>query len=522
MPLCVIRLLFVCSMLTAGINACSAGASAASDAKPNVIVVFCDDLGYGELPAYRRLYEGGVAFETAIGSFTPTIDRLAEEGMICTRAYAHNWCAPSRQSLLSGQWEMRKSAFDGQPWLGRHMRRAGLKTAQFGKYHDRAERVVTLPHNGAYCEFDIYFGFEAASSYYRRANDTNEPGRNAKITYRVGDEHIDFQFPEEGEYLTDTLSDLSVEFINACAAAGQPFFLYVPYNAPHTPIHAKAEDLRTLFPDRFGDMSDEKLEARRGRRHTRERIMAMMYAVDRGIGRIMRALEQNGQLSNTLIVFTSDNNGEKDLSLTHPLHGYKHETFEGGTRVPYIVWSSQLKQATTKPAYYDGLVSVCDILPTALRYVDPAADLSDLMTDGTDIMPYLLGRQPVLKDRRFYTTRILTRNSNTWDGGKDTRGYTTGHSQTLIIDDYKIMKLFQDINDKGQFRYVLHHLPDMVGKDSPARALTEDYYEDNTSNPQVKARLIRTLERLLEDPDLHIDWSGREFVNRHPAYELQP
>ena len=120
----------------------------------NVIVIFCDDLGYGELPAYRRLYKGADELTTAIGSFTPNLDRLANEGIVCTRAYAHNWCAPSRQSLLSGLWQMRKSAFKGQPWIGRHMRNAGLKTAQFGKYHGVGEELVTVAHNGKYNEFD--------------------------------------------------------------------------------------------------------------------------------------------------------------------------------------------------------------------------------------------------------------------------------------------------------------------------------------------------------------------------------
>jgi len=497
----------------------SSAAARPKEKTPNVIVIFCDDLGYGELPTYRRLYKGGDAFKTAIGSFTPNLDRLANEGIVCTRAYAHNWCAPARQSLLSGLWQMRKSAFKGQAWIGRHMRNAGLKTAQFGKYHGVGEKLVTVAHNGKYNEFDEYFGFEAASNYYRKANETQAPKKNAPITYRIGEKKGDFEFPAQGEYLTDTLSKLSVDFITRCAADNQPFFLYLPYNAPHSPIQAKAEDLRTLFPEQFKTHSDDQLEVPKPIKHKRQRIMAMMYAVDRGIGGMLEALERNGQLDNSLIIFTSDNNGEEGLSLTYPLHGYKHETFEGGTRVPYIVWSKALKASKNKPAYYDGLVSVCDILPTALKFVQPSANLNTLMTDGTDIMPYLLGNNPVKKGRTFYTTRPLSANSNTWDFGRDTKEKTLGYSQTLIVDDYKIMKLFQDRDDRSRFEYVLHFLSDMVGKVNPQKALKEDYYKDNTNNPEKKAMLIEKLEQLLDDPDLHTNWSAGEYRSQHPAFK---
>lgn len=516
MKLILIFLGFFSSALALSANALEATELARNK---NVIVVFCDDLGYGELPVYHDLYQGGEVFKTAIGSFTPNLDRLADEGMVFTRAYSHNWCAPSRQMLLSGLWQMRKSAYKGQAWMGRHMRDAGLKTAQFGKYHGSGEEMVTLPHNGKLNEFDEYFGFDAASNYYRKAKQKLSPKKNAKVFYRVDKKEIDFEFPREGEYLTDTLSELSVDFINRCSAEKQPFFLYLPYNAPHSPIQAKAEDLRTLFPEQFEGQSDDQLEILKPTMHKRQRIMAMMYAVDRGIGAIIEALEKNGQLDDTLIVFTSDNNGEEKLSLTYPLHGYKHETFEGGTRVPFIAWSKALRESTTKPDYYDGLVSVCDILPTALKFVKPSTDLNTLMTDGTDIMPYILGDRSVKKGRRFYTTRILTSNSNTWDFGRDTKEKTTGYSQALIVDDYKIMKLFQDRDDESNFRYVLHYLPDVVGKLNPQGSLREDYYKDNTNNPEKKSMLIKKLEQLIEDPDLHSDWSAGNFRNLHPAFK---
>lgn len=460
--------------------------------KPNVIVILCDDLGYGELPVYRKLYQESEEFKTAIGSFTPHLDRLANEGVVCTRAYGSNHCVPARMSLLSGMWQTRKVVLGGQPMIGRAMREAGLKTAHFGKYHHEVEKTITLPYHREFLDFDEFFGFEAMSEYFRKAGEAVAETKNSPITYRVGEKRIDYQFPKEGAYLTDTLTELGVDFIKRCAGEKQPFFLYLPYNAPHTPIQAREEDLRTLFPKQAKDAS------------TRQKIMAMIYAVDRGIGRLVETLEKNGQLERTLILFTGDNGGEQTLSLTHPMHGFKHEPFDGGIRVPFIVWSAALKASADKPARYDGLVSLCDILPTALKYVAPSTDLTSLKSDGTDLMPYLTGQKRPLSGRQYLNERTLNHLSNTWDGGRDTKGTTIGSSITLLVDDFKIMKIWPDRAKKDQYSYQLQHLPDMVGKPKPRASLAEDYYEDNVNDPDRKQTMIKQLERLLQgDKSVH-------------------
>jgi len=483
-----IRPILLNCLLFALSTACLA---AEKERPPNVIVVFCDDLGYGELPVYRKLYQGSAEVQTAIGSFTPNLDRLAKDGIVCTRAYANNTCAPSRKSLLSGKWPTREIAPGGQPLIGRYMRDAGLKTAHYGKYHHEVEKTITIPYHPEHLEFDEFFGFEAMSSYFRKAGEVVAPRANSPITYRLGEKTMDYEFAAEGDYLTDTLTDLSVDFIRRCSKAGHPFFLYLPYNAPHTPIQAKKEDLEVLFPKQHADAS------------VRQRIMAMVYAVDRGVGRLIRTLETHGQLDRTLIIFAGDNGGEQNLSLTHPLHGYKHEPFDGGIRVPFVVWSKALQQSTAKPDYYDGLVSVCDILPTALRYVDPSTDLVSLKSDGTDLMPYLLGQKPPLKGRFYINFRTLNHRSNTWDGGKDTKGKTIGSCKALIADDCKIMRLSQDAKNQRQYSYAFHHQQDMVGKERPRDSLKEDYYEDTDNNPDKKAAMVEQLERLLEGSNLH-------------------
>jgi arylsulfatase A-like enzyme len=469
---------------------CGSFGAAEAAQQPNVIVIFCDDLGYGELPVYRNLYLNADQTQTAIGSFTPNIDQLGKEGVVCTRAYGNNHCVPARMSLLSGMWQSRKVVLGGQPMIGRAMREAGLKTAHFGKYHHEVEKTITLPYHPEFLEFDEFFGFEAMSNYFRKASEIVAETKNSPISYRVGKKNINYQFPKEGAYLTDTLTELGVDYINRCAAEKQPFFLYLPYNAPHAPIQAREEDLHTLFPKQAEDAS------------TRQKIMAMVYAVDRGIGRLFETLEKNGQLEHTLILFTGDNGGEENLSLNYPIHGFKHEPFDGGIRVPYIVWSKALKASADKPARYDGLVSLCDILPTALKYVSPSTDLTSLKIDGIDLMPYLTGQKQPLQGRQYLNVRTLNHLSNTWDGGRDTEGTTIGSSITLLVDDYKIMKIWQDRTKMDNYSYQLQHLPDMVGKPKPWSSLMEDYYEDNINDPQKKEAMIKQLESLLQGDKL--------------------
>jgi len=462
---------------------------------PNVVILFCDDLGYGELPFYRKLYKGSEDLQTAIGSFTPNIDQLAEEGVVCTRAYGNNTCAPSRMSLLSGKWPTRKFNLGEHTLIEGYMRQRGLTTAHFGKYHYPDNTEIKIPDQKEFIEFDEFFGFEAMSNYYRKPGEKLVHKKNAPITYWVGKKIIDFQFKKGGEYLTDTITDLSVDFIKRCAEDKKPFFLYTPFNAPHTPVQPKREDLQTLFPNR-------KVGGGSGKSKNRKKIMAMVYAVDRGVGRIIKTLEETGQLDNTLIIFAGDNGGEENLSETYPMHGFKHEPFDGGIRVPYIVWSKPLQNSASKPDYYDGLVSLCDILPTSLKYVDPATELAPLKSDGTDIMPYLMGKEPPLKGRAYINQRILNHRSNTWKGGRDTKGKTIGFCTALLVDDYKVIRLAQDEKKPEEYSYVFHHQPNMIGKDQPQAELKEDYYKDTDISPEKKDAMIKQLDHLLEGTNL--------------------
>ena len=131
-------------------------------------------------------------------------------------------------SLLSGKWPTRKINLGEHSLIGRYMRKRGLKTAHYGKYHHPVEKEITKPYHKEFLEFDEFLGFEAVTNYFRKAGEKVSPRKNSPITYRVGSKTIDFQFKKEGEYLTDTLTNLSVDFIERCARIRSPFLYTSP------------------------------------------------------------------------------------------------------------------------------------------------------------------------------------------------------------------------------------------------------------------------------------------------------
>lgn len=483
----------------------------------NVIVFLTDDLGFGELDAYRKLYPYDSSFtdEPSAVAPTPNIDKLANEGMICTRAYAHAWCAPTRQSLLSGMWSNRLSTY-GRPWIGQHMKSLGLRTQMLGKSHGLRPGQMILDWRGSQTEFDETFYVNRGEfAFYRNPTESYRLGPDSadRIMQRVGNQTASQYIPAGEEYITDLFADRMVEFINRQAAVNQDFLIYCALNAPHTPLHGKPEDMRTLFPGIFGSWTDAQIRADgagwQGSNYKREHLMAMMHGVDRAIGQVIAALQANGLYDDTLIILTSDNGGEQTqqvvYSLNYPLSGDKHDLLDGGVRVPFIVRSGELAASTTKPPYYDGLVSVCDVLPTAVRYVDPGFDLSYLVSDGTDIMPHLLGGKPKLTGREYFIQGPISRNQSiVFNQPQD------GYNAMLVADDLKILKVFNNAAAPDTFHYVLNHLPDTAGQANPTTLLGENFTADNVTDPILRNQMIGRLEALLatEGAALSDQWSG--------------
>ena len=340
--------------------------------KPNIVLLFADDAGYADFG-----FQGSEVIRT------PHLDELAAQGVRFTQAYVSDpTCGPSRAGLITGRYQQRfgfeennvpgfmsaVSAADGEemglPLEERTMadvlKDRGYRSAFFGKWHmGGADRFHPTKRG-----FDEFFGFRGgARSYWAYPEDPADPLN--KLERGMGN------FVEHEGYLTDVLADETVDFITR--NKGGPFFAFVSFNAVHTPMHAKEEDLNQ-FPELDG---------------TRKELAAMTLSLDRACGRILTALAELGLEENTMVVFTNDNGGPSDrnASVNFPLSGTKSNHLEGGIRVPFIMrWPGRLPAG----ADYDLPISTLDLLPTFYEAAGGMADTS-MKLDGVNILPYVRG-----------------------------------------------------------------------------------------------------------------------------------
>jgi arylsulfatase A-like enzyme len=481
---------------------------------PNFIVILVDDLGIGDLQAYRKLYAENT--EVIAPAPTPNLDKLACQGVVCTRAYATAWCAPSRQSLLSGMFTNRMSAYN-QSWIGNLLRKEGYKTCFIGKSHGAVatqKTVDCIDNNNA--EFDEWYGFTTGMRTYYVTE--NEP-KNIQLTRRQGLVKPDVTNDKEG-YLTDIFTREAVNFINRNIE--NPFMLYLAYNAPHTPLDGKPDDMRTLFPDKYASMTDEEIKATAVlARPTADQLIpaeehfkALMFAVDRGIGEIFQTLKEKGLDKNTDIYFISDNGSKRGTN--YPLAGIKHDVLEGGIRVPYIVWSEEIANSKMAGKYYDGLVSVCDVLPTCYSL---ATGQDAVDSDGANIMPYLLGEKEKLTNRIYYYAGAQRH----WFGTKSKDKYPVKDKtekvsviRAFVYDECK--RIHFQAHKTTEPRDLYFHLKDAVGKTNPSKILHESYDFDNNrvanASESQKKSVAENYNRFYREnkTDLTEEWSG-EYLN---------
>lgn len=494
---------------------------------PNLIVILADDMGIGDIGAFRELYAGGpedvpmdlkdlgyhgdIAIQLA-HQHTPNLDRLAREGIRFTRAYSGSWCAPSRQMLLSGQWSSRASAYD-YPWIGQQLREAGYVTGFVGKSHgSKPTQKVYGNRDPETAEFDdgLFFN-NGARGFYMKAGETL-PGR-------VGFQSFDFK-AQAGDYITDVFSDHAIDFIERHASSEQtkPFMLYLPYTAPHEPLHGKPEDLKKLFPEAFAGRSDasiiNEMDGHAFRKASVQmkayHYAAMVYNMDLGIGRILDTLKAQGIEDNTIIIFTCDNGAQ--WGSNYPGSGHKSETRDGGIRVPFILWSQDLAQSDQSGGIYNGLISLADIAPTLLAQATDSA--KEYPTDGVDLMPYASGKQPPLRGRTWFWTNHGSGNTlkTKVDGAHE---FVDGPLPNAILqsvyvrDDQKITCWNAEGSDAVGVVY--NKLPDVVGRADPWKAVIETppvsgVLPDNEGGRELMDAM-KTLVRE-SDGDLRTHWTG--------------
>lgn len=484
------------------------GTALQAQQKPNFIVILVDDLGFGDIGAYRELFQGGDDKSIA-HLHTPELDDLAHDGIMCTRAYMASWCAPSRQMLLSGCWINRKSAVDSDfPWIGRRLRQEGYTTGMYGKCHGAlANARNTYYLDEVRTEFDQGLFLRGGMRGFYLKKDEILPGHifEKDASYRA----------KGNEYITDIYTNGATDFIRR--NSDSPFFLYLAYTAPHQPIQGKPEDLKMLFPEVFGPLADSSIRERKipdgmtGTDWNKYVYASMVYSVDRGLSKIRQALQETGVEENTVIIFTSDNGAI--VGSNYPFSGHKWDVYEGGIRVPFIVWSDAISKSDLKGSVYDGLLSAADVAPT-LMALTGNNDLEDF--DGNNIMPYITrSESPPAESQVFYYREPLGIHQVT-------------NAKTLYPDWYKGMHILLEAFIQGEQKYLRFWdwekdkeyvrgmaLPDVRDVPDPEKKMAEDIQGltsgDWTILSDEKWTEVNKQRRdFLEEheSDFHIRWSG--------------
>tara|TARA_B100001027_G_scaffold106144_1_gene73076 strand:+ start:199 stop:1578 length:1380 start_codon:yes stop_codon:yes gene_type:complete len=333
--------------------------SSINDSKPNIIIILADDAGYSDF-----------GFMGSDEIKTPNLDQLALDGVIFNNAYVSaSVCSPSRAGLLTGMYQQRfghecnldsdvNNSFDpNQITIAEALKTEGYTTGLIGKWH-LGDKTQNHPlKNG----FDYFWGFiSGARNYFY---DPNEVNRNS--IRNVVENYSQTNF--EG-YLTDVLGEKAIRFIDKNNQSNNPFFLFLSFNAPHTPMQAKEEVL-----EKFKD-------------NPRQVYASMMWSMDEAIGHVIDALKENNQYDNTIIYFLSDNGAAMSNNASpFPYKGWKGNQFEGGIKTPMIMtWKNKIKSNTQ----FDGFISALDIFKTSLEVSNVNDDLM-ANADGKNIMNYL-------------------------------------------------------------------------------------------------------------------------------------
>jgi len=351
---------------------------------PNILVILADDLGYADIGVH-----GGKSVPT------PNIDALAASGVRCTSGYVSApYCSPSRAGFLTGRCQTR-FGHEFNPHVGDEknlglpldqrtiadrLRGAGYATGLIGKWHQGFDAAHHPQSRG----FDDYFGFLVGGHNYLLHKDAESKFGSA---YSFNMIYRSREVQKLDGYTTDLFTDEALAFMDR--HTDKPWFLYLAYNAVHTPLEVLAK-----YGERVpASVTDPE---RRG-------YLSLLVGLDDAVGRLTDHLRKTGRDKNTLIFFFSDNGGSGrkpflayNTGVNTPLRGDKGQTLEGGIRVPFIVaWPGKLPAGKT----FDPPVSALDILPTACGLAGAQAD-SDL--DGVNLLPHLTGENAQVPHEALY------------------------------------------------------------------------------------------------------------------------
>jgi arylsulfatase A-like enzyme len=357
------------------------GGARPSAKPPNIVFILADDLGYADVSCYGRP-----------DLSTPNIDLIAAQGVRFLQAYANSAvCTATRTALITGRYQYRlrlglEEPLAGNPDVGlppEHptlpslLKKAGYSSTLVGKWH-----LGTLPKFGPLQSgYDHFYGFRGGAVDY--------------FSHTGGgkDDFWDDDAPlRQAGYLTGLLGSRAVEVVNAYAKSGQPFMVSLHFNAPHWPWEApddeaESERLRQAGSGGLADFDG-------GSQKTYQRMIEEM---DKQIGRVLQALHANGLTENTIVIFTSDNGGER-FADTWPFTGKKTELLEGGLRIPAVItWPARIPRGRTTEQVSISMDWVPTLLAAAGALPDPAYPL-----DGMNLLPMLTQNASPVSRKLFW------------------------------------------------------------------------------------------------------------------------
>lgn len=393
--------------------------------KPNLLVIMVDDLGYGDLSCY-----GAPDLES------PNIDALFESGMRFDSFYANcPVCSPTRASFVTGLYPdnagvpgVIRTPLPGRAtsWgnlrndvvtLPQHLGEAGYDTALIGKWHLGLE----APDRPTDVGFDFFHGFlgDMMDDYYDHL-------RHGKHYMRRNEDPV---HPEG--HATDIFTDWTIDYLAERKEKDAPFFLFLAYNAPHTPIQPPKDWL-------------EKVKAReKGIDDKRAGLVALIEHLDHGVGRVVEALEKEGLRENTVVVFTSDNGGQVSVGARNaPLHGGKQDMWEGGIRVCTCVsWPGVVEAGSRQP---DHVSLTMDLYPTLAEIAGHPVTHE---LDGRSFLPVLQGETFEEEPRPLFWVRL---EGNAKYGGLPYHAARIGDWKLLRNTPFEPYQMFQMANDPAE------------------------------------------------------------------------
>jgi arylsulfatase A-like enzyme len=399
---------------------------AAGAARPNVLVIVSDDQGYADAG-----FQGGTDVPT------PHLDRLAKSGVRCTSGYVtHPFCSPTRAALLTGRYQARfghenNPVYDpldekeGLPLterlLAQFLKDAGYKTGWIGKWHLGSSPAHTPWRRG----FDHCFGFIGGGHRFAGWQ-PNERQYTLPLT-RQG-----VAVTNVPPHLTTAFGDEAAVFIRA--GREKPWFLYLAFNAPHTPHEPTAESLQE-----FAHITNPQ----------RRRYLAQVSLLDDAVGRVTAALAESGQERRTLVFFFSDNGGPANSGAGNgPLRGHKGSVYEGGVRVPFLVnWPGTLPAGSV----FDAPVSSLDVFATALAVAGVPMP-GGRKYDGVNLIPHLTGTEKTVPHQRLF-----------WRSSKQGHAMREGNWKLVRLPD-KPAELYDLGSDLRESNNLAAEKPELAAK----------------------------------------------------------